>query len=134
MDVLIALQDVGRLVQNVVEELSNEECSSLVLLPGHVHLVLQIDVVRLEQLVLGLRSLELLLNLLQLVLEEVDQILVRLVVGSQGVVLAIGLAVRLAAHAIVHERWSVLFLLALEFLHLLLQPLDHLLAEMTSLG
>ena len=45
MHVLVTLKDVWSLVQDIVQELSHEESSPLILLAGHVHLVLQLNVV-----------------------------------------------------------------------------------------
>lgn len=72
MHILIAIQDIRSLVENVIEELCHQESSSLVLLSRHVHLVLQVNVVALQQLILTLGSLKFLLDFLQLVFQEVD--------------------------------------------------------------
>jgi hypothetical protein len=106
MDIFVTLQDVGRLVKDVVEELGHQEGSPLVLFTRHVHLVLEFNVVRLEQLVLALGPLEFLLDLFQLMLQEVDKILIGLVIGRKTVIfvsvrLPVGLAT--TAHAFGHE-------------------------------
>ena len=64
MHVLVRLENVRRLVQQVVEVLGHEEGGALVLLAREAHLVLQVEVVRLKQLVLLLRLRQLLFNLL----------------------------------------------------------------------
>lgn len=83
-----------------------------------------------KELILTLRSLELLLNLLQLMLKEIDQVFVGFVIGHHRCSTAIALPLSLSAHDI----WSLLSLLALKIFDLLLQSLDDLLAEMASLG
>ena len=45
MHILVALKDVWSLVQDVIQELSHKESSSLVLLTRHVHLVLELNIV-----------------------------------------------------------------------------------------
>lgn len=45
MHILVTLEDVWSLVENVVQELSHKESRSLVLFTGHVHLVLELNVV-----------------------------------------------------------------------------------------
>jgi len=64
------------------------------------------------------------------VLQEVDEILIGFVIGHHIGIASIALPLSLASH----DMWSVLGLLALKVLDLLLQPLDDLLAEVTSLG
>ena len=76
MHVLVRFEDVGSAVEQVVEELGHQQGRSLVLLTRQAHLVLQLEVVRLEQLVLLLRLAQLLLDFFQLMLEEVDQVVV----------------------------------------------------------
>ena len=130
MHVLIALQNVWSLVEDVVEEFRHEKGCPLVLLSGHVHLVLKLYVVTLEELILTLGSLELFLDLLEFVLKEINEVLVGLVIGNQRGIATIALPLSLAAH----NGWSVLILLALKVLNLLLQSFDDLLTEVTSLG
>ena len=130
MHVLVALQNVWSLVKDVIEELRHEKGCPLILLSGHIHLVLKLYVVTLEELILTLGSLELFLDLLEFVLKEIDEVLVGLVVGNQRGIATIALPLSLAAH----NGWSVLILLALKILNLLLQPFDDLLAEVTSLS
>ena len=130
MHVLVALQNVWSLVEDVVEELRHEKGCPLILLSRHVHLVLKLYVVTLEELILTLGSLELFLDLLEFVLKEIDEVLVGLVVGNQRGIATIALPLCLAAH----NGRSVLILLALKVLNLLLQPFDDLLAEVTSLS
>jgi hypothetical protein len=62
------------------------------------------------------------------VFQKVDQVLISLVVGHQWLISTVALPLSLATHEL------RLILLTLEVLHLLLQSLDDLLAEVTSLG
>ena len=63
-------------------------------------------------------------------LQEIDQVLISLVIGHHVGIATITLPLSLAAH----DMGPVLGLLTLKILDLLLQPLDDLLAEVTSLG
>ena len=129
MHIFVTLKDVWSLVQNIVEEFRHQQSCSFIFFSGHVHLVLELNIVRLKQFILTLRSLELLLNLLQLMLKEIDQVFVGFVVGHHRGSSTIALPLSLSAHNI----WPLLSLLALHVFNLLLQSLDDLLTEMTSL-
>ena len=99
--IFVTVEDVWSLVQEVIKELSHQEGSSLVLLSAHVHLVLKLNVVSLEQLVVVLGSLELLFDFLELVLQEVNQVFIGLVVSGFRSDVALGppaLVTRDASH------------------------------------
>ena len=132
MHVLVAFKDVGRLIEDVVEELSHEESRSLVLFTGDIHLVLELHIVGLKQLVLILGPGELLLDLLELVLQEVDKVLI-LLVGSGIELIGASLTSSIGSSSVAHHR-GLVSLLSLELFDLLLQSLDDLLAEMGPLG
>ena len=76
--VLVSVEDVRRLVEQVVEELGQQKGSPLVLLFGDLHLLLDLQVVLLERLIFHLGSRKLLLDFFELVLQEVDQIVILL--------------------------------------------------------
>ena len=81
MHVFVTVQNIWSLVKNVIQELGHEESSPLVLFTRKVHLVLQLDVVRLKQLIFILSSLKLLFDFLKLVLQKVNEIFISLIVG-----------------------------------------------------
>ena len=66
--ILIAIPDVGSLLQQVVQELSHQEGCTLVFFTRTLNLFLLFLVVLLEELVLLLLSLQFVLNILKLVL------------------------------------------------------------------
>lgn len=145
VQVLVWLQDVRGRTQYVIQELSEEESSSLVLLARLIKLSLQVLVVVVEGVVLLLLHDHVLLLLLQLLLQEVDQVLVALrqVVQTLRLVV-VGTAVSETCPVASHACWEVDLLatslgeggiLALSKLVVLsLEALDDFLAEVGPLG
>jgi hypothetical protein len=135
MHILVAIENVGSLVQKIVQELSHQESCSLVLLSRHVHLGLEVNIVVLKKLVLSLSALQFLLDFFQLVLQEIDEIFVGLVLLGVSAHIAL-ISSRMATTYSYNSRSSTIALsfLCFKLLDLLFKPLDDFLAEMGPLS
>ena len=152
MQVLVWLQDVGRRVEDIIKELCEEQSGALVLLLSLVELALQALMLLQQCVVLLPLYNHVTLLLLQLLLQEVDQVVIALSkLVAEGavpasrvrrsidhhVIIPLREAGRMGAHgtrSAHHSLWTLDLVERLCVGELLLEPLDHFLAEVASLG
>lgn len=78
MHVLVGVENVRRLVQQVVQELGQQKSSSLVFFFGALHLFLNLQVILLKAFVLNLSSRKFLLDFFEFMLQKVDEVVILL--------------------------------------------------------
>lgn len=76
--VLVGVENVRRLVQQVVQELGQQKSSSLVFFFGALHLFLNLQVILLKAFVLNLSSRKFLLDFFEFMLQKVDEVVILL--------------------------------------------------------
>ena len=146
------MQDVGSRVEDIIKELCEEQSGALVLLLSLVELALQALMLLQQCVVLLPLYNHVTLLLLQLLLQEVDQVVIafselvaeRAVPASRvrrsidhHVIIPLREAGRMGAHgtrSAHHGLWTLDLVEGLCVGELLLEPLDHFLAEVASLG
>lgn len=72
MHVLVCLQNIRRLIKQIIKELRQQKSCSLVLLLRQLHLILEFQVILLQLLIFHLGPLQFLFNFVEFVLQEVD--------------------------------------------------------------
>lgn len=78
MHVLVGVENVRRLVQQVVQELGQQKSGSLVFFFGALHLFLNLQVILLKAFVLNLSSRKFLLDFFEFMLQKVDEVVILL--------------------------------------------------------
>ena len=134
MHISIIIKNIWSLSKQIVQELSHQKSSSLILFSGHIHLVLQLNVVSLKQFVFSLWPLKFLFDFFKLVFQKVNQIFIcfislQILMSHQA--LSFSIMASTDAH---HSRLSLVGvnLFILQIFDLLLKFLNHLLTEMGS--
>lgn len=135
----VTLQNIWRLIKEVFQQIGQDNGCSIILLEGLVHLLLKLDILRLQELILVLSVLQFLFDLADLVFQECNNA----VILTVGILLRVGEVLvhvwgsRLPSvhHAATetHDSWlAANSLFIFHILYLLFQSLNNFLAEMTS--